>query len=457
MSGRLSIGALALTVGALALVAAGCGGSKKSSSSGGGGGAATGKVTALPASSCAKLESKGSPQLLLTSDLPMQGSSRTQTVQMVQAIKYVLDQRGWKAGKYNIGFQVCDDATAQAGKWDSGKCNSNAQAYAGDSSVIGVIGTFNSGCAAIEIPVLNQAAGGAIALLSPANTFPCLTVSAGCSKSEPSKYYPNGKRNYARVVPYDAFQAAVQADFMKQQGVKKLYILNDKEAYGLAVATLTKNAAKANGIQVVGFSAWAKESASYEATMRKIGSSGADAVFLGGLIDENGAQVIKDKVSVLGPNDGKVKLFAPDGFTTQATIDEAGPASKGMYMSVAGTAVANLVGKGKAFVTGFTAQLNGKPVDPYATYAAQAAEVMLDAIAASDGSRQSVIDNIFKTKVRNGILGSFDINKNGDVSGGKGAVVKYAMYVAGKKLVPVKELEPNQKLANAALGAGTGG
>jgi branched-chain amino acid transport system substrate-binding protein len=440
VSRRLSIGALALTVAALALVAAGCGGSKKSSSSGGGGGgSAAGKVTALPASSCAKLESKATPDLLMVSDLPMQGSSRTQTVQMVQAIKYVLDQRGWKAGKYNIGFQVCDDATAQAGKWDSGKCNSNA------------------GCAAIEIPVLNQAAGGAIAEVSPANTFPCLTVGSGCDKSEPDKYYPTGKRNYARVVPYDAYQAAVQIQFMKEQGVKNLYILNDKEAYGLAVATLTKNAATAEGIKVVGFAAWAKESASYEATMRKIGTSGADALFLGGLIDENGAQVIKDKVSVLGPNDGKVKLFAPDGFTTQATIDEAGPASKGMYMSVAGTAVENLVGKGKEFVTGFTAQLNGKPVDPYSTYAAQAAEVMLDAIAASDGSRQSVIDNIFKTKVRNGILGSFDINKNGDVSGGKGAVVKYAMYIAEAKLKAVKELEPDQKIADAALGAGTGG
>ncbi|MDX6482259.1 MAG: branched-chain amino acid transport system substrate-binding protein, partial [Gaiellaceae bacterium] len=116
MSRRLSIGALALTVGALALVAAGCGGSKKSGSGGGGGGGSVaGKVTALPASSCAKLESKATPDLLLVSDLPMQGSSRTQTVQMVQAIKYVLDQRGWKAGKYNIGYQVCDDATAQAG------------------------------------------------------------------------------------------------------------------------------------------------------------------------------------------------------------------------------------------------------------------------------------------------------------------------------------------------------
>jgi branched-chain amino acid transport system substrate-binding protein len=460
----LKYGVFALVAVLLAVAASGCGSSSKKSSSGtttsgssGSSNSVVGSVTALPASSCAKLQSKGTPQMLLVSDLPMQGSSRTQTVQMVQAVQYVLDQRGWKAGKYNIGFQVCDDATAQAGKWDSGKCNQNAQAYAGDKSVIGVLGTFNSGCAAIEIPVLNQAPGGPIAMTSPANTFPCLTVGSGCDASEPDKYYPTGKRNYTRVVPYDAFQAAIQVQFMKEQGVKKLYILNDKEAYGLAVATLTKNAAKSNGITIAGFSAWAKESASYEATMRKIKATGADAVFLGGLIDENGAQVIKDKVSVLGPNDGAVKLFAPDGFTTQATIDESGPSSKGMYMSVAGTAVKNLVGKGKQFVTGFTKQLGGKPVDPYATYAAQAAEVMLDAIAKSDGSRQSVIDNLFKTKVRNGILGSFDINKNGDVSGGKGAVVKYVMYVAGAKLDPVKELEPDQAIADAALGAGTGG
>jgi branched-chain amino acid transport system substrate-binding protein len=452
---------------ALAIVAAGCGGGSKSSSGGGtstggggGGGASLGNVTSLPASSCSKLENKsgGDPDVLITSDLPMQGSSRTQTVQMVQAIRFILDQQHWKAGKYNVAYQVCDDSTAQAGKWDSGKCNQNAQAYAGNKSVIAVIGTFNSGCAAIEIPVLNQAPGGAIAIVSPANTFPCLTVGSGCSKSEPDKYYPTGKRNYARVVPYDAFQAAVLADYMKQQGVKKLYILNDKEAYGLAVATLTRNAAKSNGIQVVGFSAWAPTSASYEAIMRRVQSSGADALFLGGLIDENGAQVIKDKVSVLGPNNGNVKLYAPDGFTTQATIDESGVKNaKDMIMTVAGVSVSELKGKGKQFATDFKAQLGGKPVDPYATYAAQDAQVVLDAIGKSDGSRQSVIDQIFKTKVRDGILGSFDINKNGDVSGGKGVVVKYTIYKAAKELVPVKTTTPRQQLANAALGAGTGG
>ena len=58
-------------------------------------------------------------------------------------------------------------------------------------SVVGVIGTFNSGCAAIEIPVLNQAPGGGVAMISPANTYVCLTEGGpGCDATEPDKYYP---------------------------------------------------------------------------------------------------------------------------------------------------------------------------------------------------------------------------------------------------------------------------
>ena len=113
----------------------------------------------------------GDPDYIVASDFPLQGSSRTQTEQIVAAIRYELDQQDWKAGDYNIGFQSCDDATAQAGKWDSGKCSPNANAYAANDKVIGVIGTFNSGCAAIEIPVLNQAPDGGIAMVSPANTY----------------------------------------------------------------------------------------------------------------------------------------------------------------------------------------------------------------------------------------------------------------------------------------------
>jgi branched-chain amino acid transport system substrate-binding protein len=451
---------LALLVASLALLAAGCGGDDDDEA--GDGGTTTeatsgggGDVEALPSSSCTAIEyeGEGDPDVLLASDFPLQGSSRTQTIQIVEAIRYLLEQSNFKAGEHNVAYQSCDDSTAQAGKWDSGKCSTNAQAYASNEAVVGVVGTFNSGCAAIEIPVLNQAPGGGVAMISPANTYVCLTEGGpGCDATEPDKYYPSGSRNYARVVAHDAYQGAAVAEFAQEQGVTSVYILNDKEAYGLGVATNFKNAAESVGIKVAGFEAWDPKASSYEALFRKIGGTDADAVFLGGLIDENGAQVIKDKVAVLGANDGKVKLFAPDGFTTQQTIDEAPEAAPGMFLSVAGVPIDEFKGKGAEFAEAFKPRLGGKPIDPYAIYGAQAAEVMLDAIAASDGTRADVIAKMYDASVNDGYLGTFEINDTGDPSGAEGAVVGFTIYKATTKLETVKTISPKPEVVDAARG-----
>ncbi len=434
-----------LLVVALALVAAGCGGDD--------GGEAP---EALPSSSCTAIEYEGdgNPDYIVASDLPLQGASRTQTIQMNDAIRQILQSVDYKAGDYNIGFQACDDATAQAGKWDSGKCSQNANAYAANDKVIGVIGTFNSGCAAIVIPVLNQAPDGGIAMMSPANTYPCLTVNlpGGCDATEPDKYYPSGSRNYARVAPADDYQGAALAEVMKEQGVTKLYVLNDKEAYGLGVATTTRKAAEHVGIEVVGFEAWDPKAASYESLFKKVEASGADGVFLGGLIDENGAQVIKDKVAVLGPNDGDVQLYAPDGFTTQQTIDDSGPASKGMFMSVAGVPIDEFAGPAKEFAEDFQNNYlkDTESIDPYAIYAAQSAQILVDAIAASDGTRSDVIAKMFATEVTDGLLGTFTFNENGDPQDATGAVDAVTIYVATDKLETVKAISPDPEVVAAA-------
>ena len=85
--------------------------------------------------------------------------------------------------------------------------------------------------------MLNQAPGGALGMVSPANTYVCLTEGGpGCDVSEPDKYYPTGTRNYVRVVANDIYQGAAVAEFAESQGVKNVFILNDKEAYGLGVA-----------------------------------------------------------------------------------------------------------------------------------------------------------------------------------------------------------------------------
>jgi branched-chain amino acid transport system substrate-binding protein len=449
---------LALVVGVLALTAAGCGGDDDDGGGGGGDTSASdgggGGVTALPTSMCQDLEFEGDgePDVIVASDLPLQGSSRTQTVQMTEAIRKVLSDAGYKAGDLNVGFQSCDDSTAQAAKWDSAKCNQNAQEYASNEDVIAVLGTFNSGCAAIIIPVLNEAPGGGVGMVSPANTYVCLTVSGpGCEDTEPDKYYPTGQRNYIRMVAHDAYQGAALATYMQDNGTTSVYILNDKEAYGLGVAQNLRNAAESVGLTVAGFEAWDPKASSYEGLMNKIKSSGADAVFLGGLIDENGAQVIKDKVAVLGANDGAVKLYAPDGFTTQATIDEAGKKNAaGMYASVAGVPPDQLTGAGADFISSFEQELGGEPIEAYSAYGAQAMQVILDAIAKAGDDRAGVISALFETSVQGGILGDFDITPDGDPTAGP-----ITIYVANETFEPVDVITPDPALVEAAMGGGS--
>jgi branched-chain amino acid transport system substrate-binding protein len=411
----------------------------------GGAVAHTSAATPLPASSCSAIQGTGDK--LIASDLPLQGAGRTQTIQMSKAIAYIFGQAGWKAGSTTLAYQSCDDSTAQAGKWDSGKCSTNANAFAQDASVIGEIGTFNSGCAEIEIPINNRSPNGPLAQISPANTYVGLTHSGpGTAAGEPNKYYPTGKRNYARVVAADDFQGAADATLAQQLGIKKLFILNDKEAYGLGVATNTKNAAVKLGIKIVGFTAWDGKASSYEATALKIKKSGAQGVFLGGLICENGGKLIKDLVA----NAPGVKILAPDGFTPiSADVQQSGGKAEGMTVSVAGLPVEKLPAAGKAFGKAFCASkgagcAGGQP-DPYSVYAAAAAQVFLAAVGASDGSRSSVNDQVFKVTA-NTVLGAIKFNQNGDVTSNPVTIYK----IKGGKSTTLKVIIPKSSLVATA-------
>src|SRR4051794_1570735 len=128
----------------------------------------------LGRSSCGPIQNPAGKHLI-ASDLPLQGAARKQALEMSKAIAFVLQRHRWRAGPYSLAYQSCDDSTVAAQMWDARKCAGNARAYARNRDVAGVIGTFNSGCAEVELPILNQAQGGAIAMVSPANTSIGLT------------------------------------------------------------------------------------------------------------------------------------------------------------------------------------------------------------------------------------------------------------------------------------------
>jgi branched-chain amino acid transport system substrate-binding protein len=385
-----------------------------------------------------------SGDLLVTSDLPLHGATRSQALQMSEAIAFVFEQSGWMAGTYSLAYQSCDDSTARDGEWTAGACSANATSYANDASVVAVVGPSNSGCAAIEIPIENRAPSGPLAMVSPANTYVGLTHSApGTTAAEPGAYYPTGTRSYARVIAADDVQAAADAVLASQLKVTKLFVVNDRSAYGAGIATDMANAAKRLGIRIVTEVAWDPSRKMSTALAVQIKASGAQAVFLGGLISAASGQLLRD-IRVDAPT---VTILAPDGFTPiSADLQQSGGQANGMYVSVAGLPNEKLPPAGKKFVKAFSKSIGGATVEPNAVYAAQAAEVVIQAIAKSDGTRASVASSLFKVKIRNGLLGPISFNANGDVPATPVTIYK----VTGGKPATYTVIVPTNSLVAAA-------
>jgi branched-chain amino acid transport system substrate-binding protein len=389
--------------------------------------------------------------LTIYSSLPLQGASRPQSVAVNQGATLALQQIGSKIGKYTIHFKQLDDATPQAGKWDPGQTSVDARKAAQDKTTIGYIGEFNSGSTAISLPILNRAG---IPQVSPSNTAVGLTanISGAVEPGEPQKYYPTGKRTYARVVPYDAIQAAAQAKLMKSKGCKNVYILNDKEVYGGGLAKNTETAAKKEGLTVLADEGFDPKAPNYRSLASKIKGKGADCVMLSTITANNGVALAKD-VAAGVPG---AKLFGPDGVAESTFFD---PKQGGIPASIAsrflitvatlppdqypvsgGTASRDAAAK---FLADFKKKYGVASPDPYAIYGYESMALLLSAVrsATANGTktakRSDVIKSIFGTKDRESVLGKYSINKNGDTS-----ITAYGVYaIKGGKLSFVEQIK----------------
>ena len=398
MKGRRFLWLAILLIAVFALVAAGCGGDDDE------------EAGEEPAATEPGGEAEGQT-VKIVSDLPMQGSDRVQAEQMVEAIRFVIEQNGGMAGPHTIEFEPFDDTTAAAGKWDEAKCAENARTYADSEDIVGVIGTYNSGCAAIQIPLLNEAG---LAMVSPANTYVGLTKSGpGTEGGEPDKYYPTGDRNYVRVVASDDTQGVIGANYMQDtMGVTKVFILDDRELYGKGVADAFEAAANDVGLEVVGHEGYNKDEPNYRALMNKIKASGADGIYIGAISTNNGGQLVKDKVGVVGDNE-TVKLLVTDGMVQTSLFEESADTLEGAFGTAPTAPADELTGESQQFVQDLKDRLGVENLEVYTIYAAAAAQAMIDALGRSDGSRADVIAKVFETNIDT-VVGPMSFSETGD-------------------------------------------
>jgi branched-chain amino acid transport system substrate-binding protein len=350
--------------------------------------------------------------LTVYSSMPLQGDSRPQSTDVVRGEQLALQAAGGKAGKWPIKLVSLDDATASAGKWDPGAVSANARKAVGDDNTIAYIGEFNSGASVISIPITNEAG---ILQVSPSNTSIGLTRKQGAGPGEPDKYYPAGTRTYGRVVPADHIQGAAQVTYMKDEGCKKLYILNDQEVYGKGLADVVEEDAKAGGLQVAGNDGIDTKAANFRSLATKIAGSGADCFFFGGITQNKGVQVFKD-VNAAAPN---LKMFGPDGVAESPFTTKLGAKLEKQVYLTTPTLDPKLYPKaGQEFIDQFKAKY-GKTPEPYAIYGYEAMGVVLEAIknAGDQGDdRAAVVKQFFAIKGRESVLGTYDIDENGDTT-----------------------------------------
>jgi branched-chain amino acid transport system substrate-binding protein len=347
----------------------------------------------------------------VVSSLPMQGSALAQSQSIVNGIKMAFEEVNYEVGGFKIEYESWDDATAQAGQWDSAAEAKNANKAVADRDIMAYIGTYNSGAAKISIPILNRAD---MLMVSPANTYAGLTKPGQGEPHEPGVYRPKGRTNFFRVVPTDEIQGVAQARWAKKMGVTRVFILDDRELYGKGVADMFESECKRLGIEVLGHEGIDKSAQEYKALMTKIKGLGPELICFGGTTASRGDQIPKDMRNV-GLD---AKLVVPDGCFEEAFITGAGAENVNdrVFATFGGVPPDQLTGKGAEFYQKYKAKYNAEPA-AYSIYGYECARVVIESIRrAGKKDRQAILEACRGMKDFDGTLGKWSFDENGDTS-----------------------------------------
>lgn len=358
-------------------------------------------------------------KLTIYASVPLIGPSSVSGQAVFNGAELALDAIHARIGRYRIALRELNDATLAREGWDPGQTTLNVRQATQDKTTIGYIGEFNSGASAVAIPLLNRAG---IPQISSSSTAVGLTSGgAAAAPGEPEKYYPTGARTFARVVPNDSVQAAVQGDLMHSLGCSRTYVLSDDEVDGIDEASSFDVAATAAGLNVVGSQTFEPRLAGYTELAQDVNQSGADCVLISAITDSGAALVVK-QVAAADPH---AILFGSAGLAETTFTDPALggiPTALDVRMLITDPTLdpVDYPPAGRRFFVQYARRFG--PPEPAAIFGYAAMSLMLDAIdqATDHGSRppdrSKVLAAIFSPRGHASVLGHYTIDRQGDTS-----------------------------------------
>ena len=326
---------------------------------------------------------------------PLSGDNSLVGVDIKRGAELALEQLGKPLADMGIKVELApfdDQANPDAGV-------ANAKRIVADPDILAVIGHYNSG---VQIPSSEVYHTSGLVNVSPANTATKVTT--------------RGYAEINRIVGRDDVQGVVGADFASSKGVKSVFLVHDKTAYGQGIAEFFKKRAEEKGMKVLGFEG-TEEKANFDALLTPIVAGNPDLVYFGGMAPQAG--VLFKQARERGYNG---IFMSDDGFASADAAKIAGQAliagGGTFYSDVSGPA-SSYPGTAK-FIADFKAKFNADP-QPFAAQGYDCMAICLKAVenaakAVSNAipSREAVIKAVRALKDFQGITGTYTFNSIGD-------------------------------------------
>jgi len=349
--------------------------------------------------------SDGKKVIKIATQSPLSGGSATLGEAIKLGAQLAIEEQKDKFA--DMGFELQLDAKDDQG--DPKKGVANAQLIGADQSVLGVVGHLNSG---VSIPASEVYEKYNIISISPASTA--------------TDFTDRSLKSVSRVVARDDFQGPAGAQYaINTLKAKKIFVIQDKTAYGSGLADAFKAEAEKLGAEIVGYEGITVGEKDFNGVLNQVSSKKPDLIYFGGLYAEGGLLVKQARDKGID-----VPFMGGDGLDSSTFVEIAGDAVKNSYL----TSVAGDVTKteeGKKFAEDYKAKFN-KNIESYSAYAYDSAGVLLagieQAIKDNDGklpTRESVMKAVRATKDYKGVATEVGFDEKGDNTYAKIFIYKF--------------------------------
>ena len=352
----------------------------------------------------------------IVSQTPLSGGQSKLGTAIKNGVELAVQDFGKLVTSY--GFKLVYEPYDDQANKDTGVANANR--LINDNDVLAVVGHLNSG---VAIPSSEVYAKVNLTMVSPANTNPLVT----------DRKSTNAVTN--RVCGRDDVQGPAGADFViTTLKAKKLYVINDKTAYGEGLAQAFSTRAKALGVIPTVDTGIEAGERDFNTILNRAAVDKPDVIYYAGIYDQAGPLLKQMRAK------GITASFVSGDGIDSSELQALGGADnmKNVYFTTTSGPISSLP-SAKRFAQRYKAKFGMDP-EGYSAYGYDAGKVVLTAIAAATKdakgmkpTRAAVAKAVRSVKFA-GITGSVAFNSRGDLPVAKYFIVQAQPEYADNKV-----------------------